>query len=139
ERQLHEIRVRARFLFSLDHLVHPRLDRLGDPDAERVCGLEVDHGANDGDLLDGNLGRPGAFQNSQREIGGGLEKRPAIDPVEHQAARFDVLAAARAYRQLLPGGKLEELVAVIDLGTRVAEDQTLYAVLLDRREAALER
>src|SRR3989442_15540208 len=48
---------------SLDDLVGPDQQRLGNRQAERPGGLEVDDQLELGRLLDGEIGRLGAFEN----------------------------------------------------------------------------
>src|SRR2546430_6319419 len=59
---------------SLDDLVGPDQQRLGNRQAERPGGLEVDDQLELGRLLDGEIGRLGAFENLV-DIGSGAAEQ----------------------------------------------------------------
>jgi hypothetical protein len=55
---------------SLDHLVSAQQERLGDRDAERFRGRQIDDEIESGRLLDGDAGRFRPAQNLVNKIGG---------------------------------------------------------------------
>jgi hypothetical protein len=62
---------------SLDDLVGPDQDRLGDREAERLSGLEVNDELELGGLLDGKVGGFGALEDSV-DVASGTRKLSGI-------------------------------------------------------------
>ena len=56
-------------VLSLNHLVRALQQRLRDGDAERLCGLQVDHQLELGGLLHRDIAGPGALENLVDEAG----------------------------------------------------------------------
>jgi hypothetical protein len=78
----------------LEDVIRAQQQRRRDGEAERLCGLHVNHQLEFRGLLDREIGRLRALENLVHVIGGTPKQVQKVRPVGHQTSRFHRLAEA---------------------------------------------
>src|SRR5438034_1097662 len=87
-REYHQSRERPLPLRSLNHLIRALQQRLGNRQADRLCGLHVDAQLELGRPLDRHIGRLGALENAIHVVGDTALDIPSDRTVGHEQAEF---------------------------------------------------
>src|ERR1700674_3678301 len=83
----HVLNITASLFYDL---VDAQKERLGDGQAERLGGRQIDDEIEFGRLLDRDVGRLRPAQNLVDIVGGAPEQVREVWPIGHQTSRFDV-------------------------------------------------
>src|SRR3990170_2291254 len=119
---------------SLDHLVGPEPERLGNGKPEGLGRLEIDDKLELGGLLDGEIGRLGTLEDAAYLHPGPLKHVRVAGPVGYQPADIHELLGSKHRWNACLRGKLDDGNSVAE-GQRIGKDQECHAPLLQRRQA----
>src|SRR5437870_5951176 len=115
---------------SLDHLVRAQQQRLRDPEAERLGGLQVDHELELGRLFHGKLAGLRALEDLVGEACESVVKVGIVHRVGYQSPGLDELAGRIGGRQPVAGHQVNDRLFV-QLGKAVCTDDKRVDMLSD--------
>src|SRR5215831_20013143 len=115
---------------SLDDFVGSDHQRLWNGQPKCLGGVEVDHQLELGGLLDGEIGRCGAFENLVDEVRGAATDFAKVSAVRHEPAGFDKVADPVDPRHAMLEGELYQLYPVSVGEGANRSDNTSDAILL---------
>jgi hypothetical protein len=116
----------------LDDLIRPQQQRRRDGEAERLRGLEVDDEFELARLLDGQIARPGAFQDSIGEVCSADPESRNVHTVGHEPAIVRPLPE-RVHRRDPVTNCGDGDLAPAGISERVGEDEKPTRTLRERQ------
>src|SRR2546428_3562917 len=122
----------------MDDLVGALQQRLGDPQTERLGGLQVDHQFELRGLLDWEVARLGALQDLVHKRGAAPEEIAHARPVRHEAPGLHTLPSAVYCRQAAPCCEVCEPCSVEDEHRICHYEECSHALCGHRCEGAVE-